>query len=141
MATFSRQRLPWLSLLLMFGSYSLIGKLLAQGTYSKDATWVVLISSLLISLVYLDPLTQLKKLVQRLFVYDAIAFCVLVMLAATVSIGMYWFRIFLPMMMILMTEGLVRLDLKANRYNTWQTFFLLIVVTGLGLGYGWWLSK
>ncbi len=125
----------------MFGSYALIGKLLAQGAYSKEATAVVLVGSFLISLVYLDPLTQLKKFIQRWFASDTVAFSVFVILAAAISILMNWFRIFLPMMMILMTEGLARLDLQANGYKAWQTFLLLIVVTGLGLGCGWWLSK
>lgn len=140
MVSFFHKRLPWISLLLLFGSYTMIGKLLAQGKYSNEATWFLLIGSFMVAIIYLHPLTDLSKLVRRWFSSDSVAFSAFVMIAAAISIMLNWFKLFLPVMLILTTEGLARLDLQACEFSDWQTFFILILITGAGLACGWWLN-
>lgn len=135
-----RHHLPWLSLLLLFGNYALMGRLLAHGGYSIEARCFLVAGSFAVALIYLHPLADLSRFVQRWFSSDTLAFTTFVMIAAAVSILLNWFKLFMPALMILTTEGLARIDLQANEYDEWPTFFILVVVTGLGLAVGWWLS-
>jgi hypothetical protein len=135
-----RHHLPWLSLLLLFGNYALMGRLLAHGGYSIEARCFLVAGSFAVALIYLHPLADLSRFVQRWFSSDTLAFTTFVMIAAAVSIMLNWFKLFMPALMILTTEGLARIDLQANEYDEWPTFFILVVVTGLGLAVGWWLS-
>ncbi|MBE9028413.1 hypothetical protein IQ266_01420 [filamentous cyanobacterium LEGE 11480] len=141
MLSFFQKRLPWLSLLLLFGSYVFIGRLLSTGTYSSEATWFLVLGSFAVALIYLHPLTDLNKLVKRWFSSDSVAFSAFVITAAAISFLLNWLKLFLPVVLILTTEGLARLDLQANQYSERQTFCLLVLITGLGLGCGWWLGK
>jgi hypothetical protein len=136
----TRNHLPWLSLLLLFGNYALMGRLLAHGAYSIEVTCFLVAGSFAIALIYLHPLADLSRFVQRWFSSDTLAFTTFVIIAATVSILLNWFKLFMPVLMILTTEGLARIDLQANEYDEWPTFFILVLVTGLGLGVGWWLA-
>jgi hypothetical protein len=135
-----RHHLPWLSLLLLFGNYALMGRLLAHGGYSTEVTCFLVAGSFAVALIYLHPLADLSRFVQRWFSSDTLAFSTFVIIAATVSILLNWFKLFMPVLMILTTEGLARIDLQANEYDEWPTFFILVVVTGLGLAVGWWLA-
>jgi hypothetical protein len=135
-----RHHLPWLSLLLLFGNYALMGRLLAHGAYSTEVTCFLVAGSFAVALIYLHPLADLSRFVRRWFSSDTLAFSTFVIIAATVSILLNWFNLFMPVLMILTTEGLARIDLQANEYDEWPTFFILVVVTGLGLAVGWWLS-
>jgi hypothetical protein len=131
---------PWLSLLMMFGSYAMVGHLLTAGNYSPQVAWLILIGSFLIALLYLHPLTDLSRFLKRWFSSDAVAFCALIMIAAFASILLNWFKLFMPVMLILATEGIARLDLQACEYTELQAFVLLVITTGLGLGVGWWFG-
>jgi hypothetical protein len=128
----SRQ-LPWLSLLLLFGNYAFMGRLLAHGGYSIEVKVFLMFGCFAIALIYLHPLADLSRFVRRWFSSDTLAFSTFVMIAATVSILLNWFQLFMPVVMILTTEGLARIDLQANEYDEWPTFFILVLVTGLGL--------
>ena len=81
-----RHQLPWLSLLLLFGNYALMGRLLAHGAYSTEVTVFLVVGSFAIALIYLHPLADLSRFVQRWFSSDTLAFSTFVMTAATVSI-------------------------------------------------------
>jgi hypothetical protein len=139
----SRQQLPWLSLLLLFGNYVLLGHLLARGAYSFAATCFLVGGSFAVALIYLHPLADLSRFVRRWFASDSdtVAFSTFVIVAAMISILLNWFQLFLPVMMILTTEGLARIDLQANEYEEWPTFLILVLITGLGLGCGWSMSQ
>jgi hypothetical protein len=128
-----RHQLPWLSLLLLFGNYAFMGRLLAHGDYSTEVKVFLVLGSFAIALIYLHPLADLSRLVRRWFSSDTLAFSTFVMVAATVSILLNWFQLFMPVVMILTTEGLARIDLQANEYDEWPTFFILVLITGLGL--------
>jgi hypothetical protein len=138
-----RQQLPWLSLLLLFGNYVLLGHLLTRGAYSFAATCFLVVGSFAVALIYLHPLADLSRLVRRWFASDSdtVAFSTFVIVAAMISILLNWFQLFLPVMMILTTEGLARIDLQANEYGEWSTFGILVLITGLGLGCGWSMSR
>jgi hypothetical protein len=133
-----RERFPWLSLLMMFGSYAMIGNVLSNINYTSVIFWFILIGRFTISLLYLHPLTDLSRILKRWFASDTVAFCAFVMLAAFLSILLNWFKMFLPVMLALSTEGVARLDLQAGEYTELQAFVLLVITTGLGLGVGFW---
>jgi hypothetical protein len=134
-------RFPWLSLLMMFGSYAMIGNVLTNINYTSVIFWFIVIGSFTISLLYLHPLTDLSRFLKRWFASDAVAFCAFVMLAAFLSILLNWFKMFLPVMLVLSTEGVARLDLQAGEYTELQAFVLLVITTGLGLGVGFWCGR
>jgi hypothetical protein len=137
----TRRQLPWLSLLLLFGNYALLGHLLSHGAYSFEVACFLVAGSFLVALLYLHPLADLSRFVRRWFASDAIAFSTFVIIAALVSILLNWFQLFLPVLMILTTEGLARIDLQANEFDEWPTFFILVLITGLGLAGGWWIGR
>jgi hypothetical protein len=122
---------------MLLGNYILMGTLLSRGDYSGPTIGFLIGGSFMIALMYLHPITDLSKLIRRWFSSDAIAFCSFVLIAIAVSILLNWFRLFVPVMMIMTTEGLARLDLQANEYTEWQTFFILVAITAVGLAFGW----
>jgi hypothetical protein len=133
-------KFPWISLLLMFCSYAMVGNLLTAGKYSPPVAWFILIGSFMIALLYLHPLTDLSRFLKRWFSSDAVAFCALILIATFASILLNWFKLFMPVLLILATEGVARLDLQAGEYTELQAFILLVVTTGLGLLAGGWFG-
>jgi hypothetical protein len=128
-----RHALPWMSLSLLFANYVFMGRLLAHGNYSTEVKVFLVVGSFAIALIYLHPLADLSHFVRRWFSSDTLAFSTFVLIAAGVSILLNWFKLFMPVLMIMTTEGLARIDLEANEYDEWPTFCILVLVTGLGL--------
>jgi hypothetical protein len=130
-------RFPWLSLLLLLTSYIILGRVLIEDHYSHQSWWFAGWGGVALAILYLHPLTDLNSVLQRWFSSDAVAFCILVILAASVSMLLNWIRLFLHVVLILSAEGLARMDLQAAKYNEIQTFVMLAFTTGLGLGLAW----
>jgi hypothetical protein len=124
----------------MFGSYAMIGYLISEGNYSPPIAWCILGGSFMVALLYLHPLTDLSRFLKRWFSSDTVAFCALVGLAGFASILLNWFKLFMPAVLVLATEGVARLDLQACEFTELQAFVLLVVTTGLGLSMGWWFG-
>jgi hypothetical protein len=141
MAWFFRHRLPWVSLLLLFCSYTFIGKLLTYEAYSQEADWFLVGGSFAIAVIYVHPMSELGQFMRRWFSSDTIAFSAFLMFAAATSIFLYWFKVLQPIMLMLFSTGLARLDLQAIGYSRWQTLLQLVIFTALGLGCGWWLGQ
>jgi hypothetical protein len=133
----SPRQFPWPSLLLLLASYIILGRVLIEAHYSHEAWWFAGFGGLVIAILYLHPLTDLNRLLQHWFSSDTVAFCILVMLAASVSILLNWIRLFLHVALVLSAEGLARLDLQAAKYSEIQTFVMLVCTTAVGLGLAW----
>jgi hypothetical protein len=131
-------KVPLLSLLLLFTTYMMIGRLVLKTSYSEQTPWLVWIGSILVAVLYLHPLDDLNRFLRRWFSSDTVAFSVLVLIAAAASILFNWFNLFLPMLLILAVEALARLDLQVSEYTESQTFVMLVMTTTLGLLAGSW---
>jgi hypothetical protein len=134
------KRFPWASLSLLLGTYITIGKFLSI-SHSWEVWGVAIGGGLLLSIVFIHPITDLGRFLIRWFSSDTMGFVSLVALAAFASVLLNWFKVFLPVFLILSAEGLARLDMQAAEFSDWHTFFLLALVTGLGLAIGWALGQ
>jgi hypothetical protein len=135
-----QRRIPWLSLSLLFGTYAMLGRLVVAPRHNPNIFWFVGLGGVLVALLYLHPLTDLARLRQRWFTSDTVAFGVMILTAAMASILFNWFKVFLPIVMVLLVEALARLDLSAGEYTEWQTFMILIFTTAIGLAFGYFIS-
>ena len=135
------KKLPWLSLALLLAAHIAFGKLLASTTHSLATFGFAIVWTLVLALMFVNPLTGLKHLVFRWFTSDTVAFCALVAGAAFASIVLNWLKIFVPILLVLSAEALARIDLLTAEFNNIQTCTLLIVTAWLGLGLGWALGQ
>ena len=97
--------------------------------------------TLVLALMFINPLTGLRHLVLRWFSSDTVAFCALVAGAAFASIVLNWLKIFVPIILILAAEALARIDLLTAEFNNIQSCSLLTVTSWIGLGLGWALGQ
>jgi hypothetical protein len=134
------KRFPWASLLLLLGTYISVGKFLSIN-HSWQVWGVAIGGGLLLSILFIHPFTDLGRFLTRWFTSGTMSFLSLVALAAFASILLNWFKVFLPVFLILSAEGLARLDLYAAEFSELQSFLLLTFVTGSGLGIGWLLGQ
>jgi hypothetical protein len=130
------QRFPWASLSLLLGTYITVGKFLSL-SHSWQVWGGAIGGGLLLSILFIHPLTDLGRFLLRWFSSDTMAFLSLVAIAAFAAVLLTWFKVFLPVFLILAAEGLARLDMQAAEFSDLHTFLLLALVTGLGLGIGW----
>jgi len=134
------KRFPWLSSALLFAAYATFGKIVISTAH----LWTSIASAaglgVVLAIILMHPLTSSEKLVAKWFRSDTVAFMSLLAFAAFASILLNWFKIFLPIIMVLSAEALVRLDLQTAEYTQNQALGILVVVAWLGLGLGWALS-
>ncbi|MBD1822397.1 hypothetical protein H6F51_07790 [Cyanobacteria bacterium FACHB-DQ100] len=131
------KRFPWLSASLLFAAYATFGKLIISTAH----LWTSLASAasigVILALILMHPITSSEKMLTKWFKSDTVAFASLLAIAAFASILLNWFKIFVPIIMVLSAESLVRLDLQTAEYTHHQALIILVVVAWLGLGLGW----
>ncbi|MGG6265737.1 hypothetical protein ACQ4M3_20085 [Leptolyngbya sp. AN03gr2] len=131
------KRFPWLSSALLFAAYATFGKIVISTAH----LWTSIASAaglgVVLAIILMHPLTSSEKMLAKWFRSDTVAFMSLLAFAAFASILLNWFKIFLPIIMVLTAEALVRLDLQTAEYTQNQTLGILVVVAWLGLGLGW----
>ena len=135
------KKLPWVSLALLLASHITFGKLLTSLSESWTAFAIAIAWTVVLALMFINPLTGLRHLVLRWFTSDTVAFCAIVAGAALASIVLNWFKIFVPIMLILSAEALARIDLLTAEFNNVQACILLTVTAWIGLGLGWTLGQ
>ncbi|MEB3293191.1 MAG: hypothetical protein VKJ24_08515 [Synechococcales bacterium] len=128
---------PWGSLFLLLGAYTLFGKFLRETLDPTIALWVSLLLGLSISLLFIHPLTDLGKIINKRFQSDAVAFTSLVGLAAFTAILLNWFKLFMPILMLLTSETLARIDIQYAKFSELQAYAMLTTTAWLGLASGW----
>ncbi len=132
------RQIPWLSLLLLLSSYAVVGRIMVTLNQENHAIWAfVAVGGVAVALLYMHPLTDLRKVMTRWFSSDTLAFCTLVGLATFTSILLNWFKAFLPVILVLSAEALARLDLQAAAFTELQSFVILVLTTAVGLAVGW----
>lgn len=93
-----------------------------------------------LAIILMHPLTSSQKMLAKWFRSDTVAFGSLLCIAGFASILLNWLKIFLPIIMVLCAELLVRLDLQTAEYSQVQALGILVVIAWLGLGLGWALA-
>jgi hypothetical protein len=131
------REIPWASLLLLLGGYTIFGHFLADVTSPRLALTIAAVTAFGAALVFMHPLTGLGKLIEGRFKSDTLVILSLVLFAGFISILLNWFKWFMPIFMILSCETLARIDLKAARISESATCFWLTFSAWLGLGLGW----
>ena len=131
------KQFPWKSIALLLAGYTSFGKFLAETAHPYSTFSIAAALALLLSVLFIHPLTGLGKFINNRFASDTVAFTSLVGLAALASILLNWFKLFLPVFMILACEALARIDLQSARYGEKVSFVILTSTAWLGLASGW----
>jgi hypothetical protein len=128
---------PLPSLSLLFAAYLVFGKFLIDTDESWTALGIAIVWTFILALMFMRPLTALRQLIQNWFESDAVAFTTLFGMAAFASILLNWFKLFLPVFLILAAESLARLDMQTAGYRESSACILLMLTSWLGLATGW----
>jgi hypothetical protein len=131
------RRFPWLSASLLFVAYAIFSKLVISTTHLWTSLVSAAIMGVVLSYALLHPLTSSEKVLTKWFRSDTVAFLALILLAGFASILLNWFKVFVPVIMVLCAEALVRIDLQTAEFNQPQSLAILVIVTWMGLGLGW----
>jgi hypothetical protein len=131
------KRFPWLTASLLFIAYATFGKLVISTAHLWTSIASVALLGVVAAIILMHPITSSEKILAKWFRSDTVAFLSLLTFAAGASILLNWFKIFLPIIMVLTAEALVRLDLQTAEYTQNQALGILVVVAWLGLGLGW----
>jgi hypothetical protein len=131
------RRFPWASSLLLLVAYTTFGKFVMSSTHPWIAFGISATWGLVLAIMMINPLKGIRQMLLKWFKSDTVAFSSLVAAAAFASILLNWFRLFLPVIMILAAESLVRLDLQTAEFRTMHVFIILVLTAWLGLGLGW----
>lgn len=135
--TITIRRFPWKSLLLMLSAYIAFGHFLATTSDPNLSLALGLALAFGLTLVFLHPLTFLGKFMRNHFESDAVAFCLLILIAGVTSVLLNWLKIFLPVFMILACEALARIDFSNGSFTERSTGIWLTLTSWLGLAIGW----
>jgi len=131
------RRFPWLSASLLFVAYATFGKIVISTAHLWTSLATAAGLGVVLAIILMHPLTSSQKVLAKWFRSDTVAFASLLAMAAFASILLNWFKIFLPIIMVLAAEALVRLDLQTAEYTQTQALAILVVVAWLGLALGW----
>lgn len=128
--------------MLLLVAYTSFGWFLTQPTYRTwqgcSIPYMLAFGGIwLLSAVFMSPLTSFTRLIQRWFKSDTVAFLSIFMFAAAAAVVLYWLQVFLYILTILATEALARIDIQAMGYGNRQAFWILTIVSILGLLLGW----
>ncbi|HEY9894397.1 MAG TPA: hypothetical protein V6D34_03140 [Candidatus Sericytochromatia bacterium] len=89
------------------------------------------------SVAFRSPLTSFSRFVAHWFKSDTVAFLSLCVVAGMLTLILFWLKLFLQITTILASEALARIDLQTLGFSTTQAFWILVVLSSIGLGLGW----
>lgn len=135
------KRVPWLSFLFLMGAYATFGKFLFDTTNTIAALAIAPTLGLGFAILMMNPLKGVRRVLMRWFKSDTVAFTSLIGAAAFASILLTWFKLFLPVILILSAESLARIDIQTAEFSALQACCMLTVIAWLGLGIGWYVAQ
>ncbi|XHX80120.1 MAG: hypothetical protein RBJ76_09395 [Stenomitos frigidus ULC029] len=94
--------------------------------------WIVVAS-----IAFRSPLTSFNRFIIRWFKSDTVAFLSLCVIAGMLTLVLFWLKLFLHIITILASEALARIDLQTLGFSMAQSFWILVILSSLGLGFGW----
>lgn len=130
------KKLPWGSLALLLVTYSTLGWLLSA---FKDPwfVWVIIIIGVLLLAGSLSsPWSKIRDDFARLFKSDNRAFFVAVVAAFLTVVIVSWLHVFAHAFVVTSAVLLVRLDVQTAGFTESQAFWILTIVSLVGLGLG-----
>lgn len=129
-------KLPWTSAVLLLVTYITLGWLLSA-SHDPLYVWVTIaVGVLLLSASLSSPWSKLRNNFTRLFKSDTRAFLVAVVAAFVSVLIITWLHIFVHALVVISAGTLVRLDAQAAGLSQSQTFWLLTILSLVGLGLG-----
>ncbi|MGI0494124.1 hypothetical protein ACN4EG_20255 [Alkalinema pantanalense CENA528] len=135
------KQFPWGSIFLLLGAYTAFGKFLTETADPSTSFWIAAIWAFILAIFFVHPLTNIGRFLNGRFQSDAVAFTSLVGLAAMASILLNWFKIFLPVFMLLACEALARIDLQSARYGERVSTVIMTITAWMGLASGWMIGQ
>lgn len=130
------KKLPWLSLGLLLATYMTLGWLL-MAFHDPLAAWVVVIAGIFfLSMLLAAPWSHLRDNLALMFKTDARAFVVAVAGAFLSVLIIGWFHIFAHVLVATSAATLFRLDAQAVGWSEGRIFWILLVISLVGLVLG-----
>lgn len=130
------KKLPWVSLALLLVTYSTLGWLLSP-FYDPWFVWVMVVVGVLLLAAWLSsPWAKITNTFARLFKSDTRAFFVIVLAAFLSVVIITWFHVFVQALVVVCASTLFKLDAQTARLSQRQTFWLMAILSLIGLGLG-----
>ena len=130
------KKFPWVSLTLLLVTYSTLGWLLTE-FHDPMIVWVIVVVFILLLAAELSsPWSKIRDGLASLFKSDTRAFFFAVAIALMSVAIITWFHIFAHALVVISAGTLVKLDAQTARLSQRQTFWLLAIVSLVGLGLG-----
>ena len=127
---------PWVSLTILLATYSTLGWLLSA-FHDPLIVWVAIgISILLLAAILSSPWSKIRDYFTHLFKSDTRTFLVAVIVALLSVAIVSWLHIFAHALVVISAGTLFRLDAQTSGLSERQEFWLLVIVSLLGLGLG-----
>ena len=127
---------PWVSLTILLVTYSTLGWLLSA-FHDPVSVWVVIVTGILmLAAVLSSPWSKIRDYFTRLFKSDTRAFLFAVIVALSSVAIITWLHVFAHALVVISAGILVRLDAQTFGLSERQAFWLLAIVSLLGLGLG-----
>ncbi|MEM8637197.1 MAG: hypothetical protein AAGG51_00060 [Cyanobacteria bacterium P01_G01_bin.54] len=129
-------KVPWLSLIIVWLIYAVLGWLLAKLT-SFWLVWVLAACLIvLMGLVFTAPSSMVRNVFYGLFQSDSRAFFSVILCAFMVVVMVHWSAQSIYLVVLLAAGSLARLELQGADYGEWQSFTLLILMSLAGFATG-----
>lgn len=130
------KKFPWVSLALLLVTYSTLGSLLTA-FHDPLFIWVIIVVSvLLLAAALSSPWSKIRNAFTRIFKSDSRTFLVAVVAALLSVVFVSWLHISAHALVVMSAGTLVRLDAQTAGLSERQIFWLLAIVSLVGLGLG-----
>lgn len=130
------KEVPWVSLVLLLVAYSTLGWLLSA-LHDPSVVWgIIVIGVLLLAAALSSPWSKIRDSLAPFFISDTKAFLFAVVAALLIVAIISWFHVSTHAMVVISAGILVKLDAQTNRLSQRQVFWLLAIVSLIGLGLG-----
>jgi len=132
----SLKKFPWFSLSLLLITYITLGWLL---TASRDPwyAWVIVgVGVVLLNVLLSSPWSQIRRSLSRLLQSDTKVFLASVIAAFLSAIIVTWLHVSLHALLVIASGTLFKLDVQTAKLSASQTFWILCVVSLIGLCLG-----
>lgn len=129
-------QLLWISLLLLLATYITLGSLMSTINAPWDLWLLVIVAVLLMDVALSSSWSKVRAFLSPLFKSDTRALITAAFLAFLSVIILTWLNISTHIIVVLCTGTLVKLDAQKAQLSQKQTFWMMLVVSLVGLAVG-----
>lgn len=134
------KKIPWLSLTLLFLSYSALGWVISE-TERPWFVWLILVVGILLLLASLTtPWSKITQFYGQILKSNIRSFLVTVFAAFLFFLMLAWFRIFLDTLLVISATILAKIDFQTSGYKEGSGFWFTSIFALAGLGAGFLLQ-